>query len=439
MVKDEEDRWWSKSPRTGEWYRRTVSGAWVEDVPPPPYQAVTAEPATEEVPAQTEPAEDDGTEDEGNRRRVLFRVFSVLALLLLAVLGFVVYILLNPPPPPPPVAVPDLVGMKLDEAENRYSDKIDIRVEREVESKEPVDTIRRQDPESGKVKKGSTIWVDVVDTQVAEVPGVSGKEADEAQKILDDAKFNVAEEEEQSSSEEEGSVIGQDPAGGTTVEVGSEVTITVGTGPPQDLTTVVTPPPDETTQAGPPPTVRVDDDFSDTSSGWVGDPLGRYSDGGYVLSSGDQRAAVNWNETPGTLKDAIVEVDATDKTIDPTGTNFWGVVCRLQDSNNFYEFDITNTGQASIGKYYGNGRIKYLAGPKSSEAIDPMAINHLRAECVGSTLTMYVNEQKLLETKDTTFSSGYFGLYTSDGLASRKEDLPGSVKVLFDNFKVRKP
>ena len=43
MVKDEKDRWWSKSPRTCAWNRRTVSGAWVEDVPPAPYRAVTAD------------------------------------------------------------------------------------------------------------------------------------------------------------------------------------------------------------------------------------------------------------------------------------------------------------------------------------------------------------------------------------------------------------
>jgi hypothetical protein len=154
MVKDEEGRWWSKSPRTGEWYWRTVSGAWVEDVPPPPYQAVTAEPATEKVTAQTGAGKGDGTEDGGNWWRVLFQVRSVLALLLLAVLAFAVYSILKPPPPSAAVAVPNLVGMKLDEAENRYSDKIDIRVEHEVDSKEPVGTIRRQDPESGKRQEG---------------------------------------------------------------------------------------------------------------------------------------------------------------------------------------------------------------------------------------------------------------------------------------------
>jgi serine/threonine-protein kinase len=52
-----------------------------------------------------------------------------------------------------------------------------------------------------------------------------------AEQALDDAGFEVRVEEEESSFEEQGLVTNQNPAGGSTEEVGSDVTITVGAGP----------------------------------------------------------------------------------------------------------------------------------------------------------------------------------------------------------------
>jgi hypothetical protein len=40
--------------------------------------------------------------------------------------------------------------------------------------------------------------------------------------------------------------------------------------------------------------------------------------------------------------------------------------------------------------------------------------NHIRGECVGNTLTLYVNGQVVLEAKDAEYGSGRVGLFVRD-------------------------
>jgi eukaryotic-like serine/threonine-protein kinase len=175
-----------------------------------------------------------GGRRNGKRRRFAPLILALLTLLLVIPLAWVGYQFLQDRQQEeqvPPIAVPDLVGKTLDEAENQVGDRFDIRVEDEVANENPVDTILRQRPEAGRAEKGSTISVVVVGTQVADVPNVVGQKRNAAAQTLENARFTVAVQERESSFEKEGLVIGQTPGGGTPEEVGSEVTLIVGTGP----------------------------------------------------------------------------------------------------------------------------------------------------------------------------------------------------------------
>jgi eukaryotic-like serine/threonine-protein kinase len=169
----------------------------------------------------------------GKHRRPWPLILAVLGLLLLAPLAWAAYDFLNNQEEQVArIAVPDLVGMTKQEAENEVGNDFKILVEDEVQGKEPVDTIVSQDPENGgRAEKGSTISVTVVGTQVADVPNIVGQGRDVAQSALQRAGFQVAVEESESSLDAKGIVTGQDPQGGSSVETGSQVTITVGTGP----------------------------------------------------------------------------------------------------------------------------------------------------------------------------------------------------------------
>ncbi|MBO3745533.1 Stk1 family PASTA domain-containing Ser/Thr kinase [Streptosporangiaceae bacterium NEAU-GS5] len=101
-------------------------------------------------------------------------------------------------------------------------------------SKSPSDTVARglvikTDPIVGKrVRKGSAIKLIVSMGLV--MPDMSGLPRDQAEKLLSDKGFQVS-IDEVTDDHEPGTVIAQDPAGGTPVEAGVPVHLTVSTGP----------------------------------------------------------------------------------------------------------------------------------------------------------------------------------------------------------------
>ena len=56
--------------------------------------------------------------------------------------------------------------------------------------------------------------------------------------------------------------------------------------------------------------------------------------------------------------------------------------------------------------------------------------NHLRAECVGSKLRLFVNDWLTLETQDSNFEGGWVGLAAGTGTRVTK------LTADFDNFKL---
>ena len=164
------------------------------------------------------------------RRRAAPPLLALLALLVLAALTWGGYILLQDRQAAQ-IGVPDLVGMSLDGAREKVGDDFEVEVAKSVSGERPVDTILGQSPSTGKAEKGSTISVNVVGTRVSDVPDVVGSGRAEAEQALKDAGFQVEVDERESSFDDQNRVMGQDPSGGTRAEVGSGVTITVGTGP----------------------------------------------------------------------------------------------------------------------------------------------------------------------------------------------------------------
>jgi hypothetical protein len=189
------------------------------------------------------------------------------------------------------------------------------------------------------------------------------------------------------------------------------------------------------------PSLLFQDDFSKTSGDWGrvfdsadGSSVG-YADSGYrILVNKPQN--ISWGVSGSNLfeGDVIVEVDAIKKGGAPDG--FLGIVCRDEKVNGqehsyFLIFD--GNGAASINKFADNS-VSSLGNAQS----DPiLALNegdtvHVRAECVGNTLTLYVNDVQLVTATDDSFSSG------DAGLIAGAADTPGT-DVMFDNFSVHRP
>jgi beta-lactam-binding protein with PASTA domain/tRNA A-37 threonylcarbamoyl transferase component Bud32 len=183
---------------------------------------------THEMPAA--PLEANGAK---RRRRHWGPILFVL--LLLALLAGLAYAFDPSRTAPEVVTVPDLVGARsVEEARAIAGAELEVAEGNRVEGREAVGTVVAQDPDAGETAEpGSRISVDVVGTQIVDLPDVEGETREKAVRILEGADFEVEEETEQSSEGNEGYVTEQDPRGGegATAEAGSTVTITVGAGP----------------------------------------------------------------------------------------------------------------------------------------------------------------------------------------------------------------
>ncbi|MBA4380323.1 MAG: hypothetical protein C0393_06565 [Anaerolinea sp.] len=178
------------------------------------------------------------------------------------------------------------------------------------------------------------------------------------------------------------------------------------------------------------------DDFSSTNSGWdqfQGDEyLSDYANGGYRIYVNTTQYDAWANPSRSFPGDVRIEVDAT--KIGGPDDNDFGVICRYQDIDNFYYFLISSDGYAAIGKYEGGSQ--QLISSDNMQKVDGInpgaATNHIRADCIGSELKLYVNGNLVATATDSSFTSGDVGLMAGTF------DTAGT-DILFDNFYVYKP
>ena len=186
-------------------------------------------------------------------------------------------------------------------------------------------------------------------------------------------------------------------------------------------------------------TVLFQDDFSDSSSGWDRNDWENgttdYANGVYRLVVKVDQYDVWSNPYLNFEGDVSVEVDAT--KVDGELDDDFGVLCRYSgepSAPNYYFFYISSDGYAVIGKN-DQGGSTYLSSDQmqpTDAIIQGYATNHLRADCIGSTLTLYVNDQMVAVATDSSLASG------DVGLVGGTFDIPSST-FEFDNFVVYQP
>jgi hypothetical protein len=186
----------------------------------------------------------------------------------------------------------------------------------------------------------------------------------------------------------------------------------------------------------PPGGIYYMDDFSNPKSGW---PSWKDEHGSLIdYQAGGLRMLVNQAQTdlmarPGIkFNNARIEVDAV--KLGGPDNNHFGILCRFQDTKNYYAFLVTSDGYNGIVKVK-DGSFSMLTGAtlEYNQAIrQGQNANHLRADCNNHSLALWVNNQKSLEANDGDFSSGGVGL-TGGSYAA------GGVDVYFDNFIVFNP
>jgi hypothetical protein len=130
-------------------------------------------------------------------------------------------------------------------------------------------------------------------------------------------------------------------------------------------------------------------------------------------------------------KDVRLEVDISKRS--GAASDEAGVFCRLQLEGGHYELMFSSEARTSAiyrvsgDEYVAIGRAVLPPEIKLNAGLKP---NHLRAECVGSKLRLFVNDWLTLEAQDSNFEGGWVGL--AAGTGTRVTQLTAE----FDNFKL---
>ena len=219
--------------------------------------------------------------------------------------------------------------------------------------------------------------------------------------------------------------------GRRTTEDGRPPTVTAGTGAAAPGSTGQVP--DELPTQ--PANLLYQDDFANPLGGWrqFGPAGGTadYADGVYQVRV--DGANYNVLATSGQhFSNVRLEVDAF-KTPGERNNRF-GLICRAADADNLYVFLISSDGFYGIGKIVaGRPQLIGMEAMLPGEAIPQgSGLTHLRADCDGSRLALYVNGEKLYEVQDADLVEGEAGLIA--GSYS-----PQGTEILFDNFKAYLP
>ncbi len=171
------------------------------------------------------------------------------------------------------------------------------------------------------------------------------------------------------------------------------------------------------------------DDFSDPASGW-GSGGGAGFTRGYV--NGRYQIEV---DTPGLFVWTLHSTRYRDVSLSLTAIadgnpdNHYGLICRA-DEEGFYYFAVSADGYYGIFRSDREGHLTAIDGVGMHfTPLLETGENHLRAECNGHRLALYINGERAGEpVEDTAFDEGLVGF--GAGLNAK----PGSITIYFDDF-----
>ncbi len=174
------------------------------------------------------------------------------------------------------------------------------------------------------------------------------------------------------------------------------------------------------------------DDFSDPKSGWPGwdniQGAVYYKNGRYWI---DVRPANRYTPvTYGEVQaDVVMQIDARVEKSSQDGE--YGLICRAQDENNLYIFEVTQDGFFAIYKLR-DGSWYPLVDYTYTDLLDGLEEAAITASCVGNTFSLAVDGKLLAEAQDNTIRSGKYGLFA--GTFNN-----GNIIVSFDDLVVSQP
>ncbi|MEJ2663017.1 MAG: CsgG/HfaB family protein [Spirochaetia bacterium] len=151
-------------------------------------------------------------------------------------------------------------------------------------------------------------------------------------------------------------------------------------------------------------------DFSKVNNIFFQTDHAAYKNGEYVVNSG-KNDYYSWTED--SFENISFAADV--RWVSGATESGYGLALRVKDVDNHYLFIITKSGYFRFG-YYKSGKWNTLIDWTNSRYINPQGKNVLRAECVGSTFKLYINDNPVGESEDSNFAKGKEGLFCGAGV-----------------------
>jgi S1-C subfamily serine protease len=175
------------------------------------------------------------------------------------------------------------------------------------------------------------------------------------------------------------------------------------------------------------------DDFSNENSGWGKwdgeNASSNYFDGSYSLSIKSENY-YGWTIAGVNQPDVIIEVDT--KILNSVGDGGYGLICRYQDEDNFYGFEISEDGYYAIWKYIDGEQVFLRGWTRSPKLNDTFSQFEIKVVCDGDKLLLSVDNQVFSTVIDTSFNTGDVGM-----LGGTFEN--SGFEISFDNYVVTVP
>jgi hypothetical protein len=182
--------------------------------------------------------------------------------------------------------------------------------------------------------------------------------------------------------------------------------------------------------------ILLTEDFSTNNNKWDkvtnNDMTTDYYNNGYRILVNQTNYDAWANPDDLSFTDVQIEVDATKKG--GVDYNDFGIICRYTSKSSYYYATVSSDGFYAIMKKTSEGGKQLGTGAEQSsdKITQGPATNHIRFDCVGSTLTLYVNGTQLDQQTDADYTTGNIGLiagtYTDAG-----------TDIFCDNLMVYKP
>ncbi len=183
--------------------------------------------------------------------------------------------------------------------------------------------------------------------------------------------------------------------------------------------------------------VLLEEDFNSTDpyAPWMKKKGGNWATGiakkMYFMSVYQPKVEITSARTWLKLDEVRIEADI----IHNNGNGYYGFHCRETPAGNYYTIFITTDGFYGFGENRDNKLTILESGPlpELDPPIDPKGENHVRADCRGDALTLYINGEPIDRTTVQAWNIGYTGMM----IGTRPED--NRLTVYYDNLVIYSP